>query len=204
MGELRRHPIARWRTKYGLLALVETGTWRGDGVLAGLTAGYPRIITVDVDPKAFERTGRRVQAKHGPKAMARVEPVLGDSAEVMPEVLRQLGSVPTLFWLDAHYPAQYSDSTGRDHPLLAEVRAIVQAPRDHSRDVLVADDLRIYGIRGHSGPLPRRSDGRAGTRKVELETAPQEELHEVMELLEPTHTVAFDRRDGCYLVARPR
>lgn len=202
MGELNRHPVAKWRRDYNLAALVETGTWRGDGVITALSAGFNRVVTVDVDPKALTRAAERATKQYGD---CNLDCVLGDSAEVMPEVVRSVGPLPVLWWLDAHYPEQYSATTsGAKHPLLAEVRAIVQAERDHSRDVFLADDLRIYGETGTSGPLPVRSNGAAGTRSVFLEPGRGSDLEQVVDLLAPTHIVRFVRRDGCYLVAAPR
>lgn len=202
MGELRRHPIGKWRKKYGLTALVETGTWRGDGVLAALRADFSRVVTVDVDPRAHSRARKRV-AREFPGRQHQVDYIVGDSAVVLEDVVRGLSPDPVLWWLDAHYPEQYSDRLGSKHPLLAEVEAITHL-RDCSRDVFLADDLRIYGELGTSGPLPKRSDGAAGTRSVSLEPGRHSDLDDVVDLLRPTHDVQFIRRDGCYLLATPR
>ncbi len=196
MGELKKHPIGRWRTRFQLGAMVETGCWRGDGVLAGLRTGYPVVHTIDVDPAAFQRMAKRVRAHLGESYLRHVETHLGDSAEVVSDLAETL-EVPVLWWLDAHYPEQYNpDAEGTKLPLIHEVEAIVSAGRKH--DVLLMDDLRIYGARGQSGPLPER-----GSSGAKLEPGSREELEYIVEVLSLTHRVTFDRRDGVYLVAKP-
>lgn len=216
MGNISRHPIGRWRNKYRLGAMIETGCWRGDGVLAALRAEYPLVHTIDIDPAAFERLEKRVRSHLGEAALERIVAHLGDSADVVPELLTEPQNDgrgrahraaagldgPVLWWLDAHFPEQYSEEDGTRHPLLAEIEAITGAGR--KRDVIVADDIRIYGAIGTAGGLPARSDGAAGTRRVPLHAAPREDLQRIVDLLEPTHRVTFDRRDGVYLVAFPK
>ena len=34
---------------------IETGTWQGDGVLQGTSAGFETIYTCDIDPELVER-----------------------------------------------------------------------------------------------------------------------------------------------------
>lgn len=204
MGELERHPIRAWRERYGLRALLETGTNMGNGVVAALAAGYPSVVTIDVNAGCQGRIARRVpEGQQG-----RVSFVCGDSAEVLPDVLASLPR-PALLWLDAHYPDVYlpqAGATASTLPLLAEVRALVAAERDHSGDVILADDLRIYGTLGTSGPLPDRSGehGPGHARSVPLERGAPGDLEEVRALLAPTHDMQVIRKDGAYLLATPR
>lgn len=202
MSNLNRHPIGRWRTKYQLGAVVETGCWRGDGVLSALRAGYPEVRTIDVDPEAFRRMGKRVQSHLGASFLLSVHTHLGDSAVAVPDILEaDLLPPAVLWWLDAHYPEAYTEAEGTTLPLVAEVEAIVDAGRKH--DVLVADDLRIYGALGSAGPLPTRSAGNNGRPKVKLEAGSRDELEYVVDLLRPTHRVKFDRHDTVCMVALP-
>lgn len=195
MGTIADHPIRQWRRDYRLAAALETGTNMGGGVHALLRAGFQHVVTVDVNPGCAKRVQEPAQF------------VEGDSATMLPRLLDTLPT-PALFWLDAHYPDVYTARpTGAAVlPLLAEVRLIVEHERDHRGDVIVADDLRIYGTQGTSGPLPPRSRGGVyGNRhSVPLQPGDPAELAEIHELLGATHDVRVVRRDGAYLVATPQ
>ena len=186
MGNLHRMPIAAWRTRYGLQAMGETGTWEGKGVTTALGAGYPLVVTTDAVPT---RAAMKLRSLEG------VVWYLRCSSEAMPAMLADIGSFRALWWLDAHLPERYQapDSTLAPRtPLLAEVAAIVHSARSHARDIIVADDMRLYGRECEDGPMP------SGIKR-----ANRDDLDTILELLEPTHTVSFDPRDTGYLVALP-
>lgn len=194
MGELNRQPIAKWRVHYGLRAMLETGTDLGNGVAAGLAAGFPTVATIDVNPACVHRLVQRFPGK-----LRRVHFYLGDSVEKLPQALKELPT-PALFWLDAHYPDVYlsEDARAEALPLLQEVRTIVEHDRDHSGDVFVMDDLRIYGAHCAAGKLPQRARG------AELQTGDPEHLFIIRDLLWPTHSTFCSAVDAGYLVALPR
>ena len=199
MGELRRHPLLKWREQYGLEWLVETGTFRGNGVAAALQAGFPRVITIDVVAQCVVN-GRKAAGSQA----HRVDCILGDSVEVLPEVLRTLYG-RAMFWLDAHYPDVYGEGTGAEPlPLLREVLAIVEAERDHSKDLILCDDLRIYGVPAPAGPLPARSQPGAYQDSVPLQPGDPRELQLIRDALIPTHDLVMVNADGGYLVAHPK
>jgi hypothetical protein len=193
VGAIGRHPIEAWRIDHGLVMAIETGTWKGDGVAALLRAGYARVVTIDVDPAAGERALSRADVD-----ASRVDVVCGDSAQVLGDVLARWTG-PALVWLDAHYPSAYG-ALGTELPLLAEVRALAASGR--RRDLVVADDLRIYGAPASTGPLPEESGD--PLRRVPLRRGGSGELAEVTRLLSATHDLQFTDDDGGYLVALPR
>lgn len=193
MGHIDKHPIAAWRQRYGLASMIETGTFRGEGAVAGLHAGFRPVYTIDVSAEAEQRARERVRRDPRLRGLY-PEFLCMDSREGVAGLLGCIGPDPVLWWLDAHYPEQYEggEEPG-DLPLSDEMHAIVNGVRDHSGDVIVADDLRIYGEACAAGKLPGF-----------LRPGAPGELLEICELLRPTHTVSFDRRDGCYLVALPK
>jgi hypothetical protein len=187
MGYLCRQPLREWRKQFGLEAVVETGTWKGEGVSTALDAGFPLVVTVDVKPTAEARA-----LMDAPSGDALVMWYTGKtSLQAMNRMLAAVAGKRVLWWLDAHLPERYNAKAPRT-PLLAEVTAIVKSPRDHSGDVFVADDMRLYGRECADGPMPK-----------EIGRADRDDLGTILELLEPTHRVVFDSRDTGYLVASP-
>ncbi len=185
MGFLYRQPIRQWRTQYGLEAVAETGTWEGDGVAAALDAGYPLVVTVDIitTPKVRGMMQQPLPVRWYTEQ---------SSAAAMPSMLRDLEGLRTLWWLDAHLPERYQVEGPRT-PMLAEVVAIVESGRDHSWDVIVADDTRLYGRTCRDGPMPSK-----------IKPADPNDLDAMIKMLKPTHQTFFDSRDTGYLVALPK
>jgi hypothetical protein len=188
MGNLHQLPIRQWREQYGLLALGETGTWEGAAVLAALEAGYSVVTTVDVCPLDY---AQRVVQESG--LLGTVFWHVGDSVDTLPLMLREVGARPTLWWLDAHLPERYAAPEGTPRtPLLAEVNSIVQADRDHSRDVFVCDDMRLYGRPCQDGPMP-----------LHIPAGDRQDLVAIQGLLSVTHFLHIDDRSTGYLVGLP-
>jgi hypothetical protein len=193
MGEIYRYPIGFWRHKHGLRAFVETGTEYGGAVVTALHAGFSEVLTIEANPeqaKQAERVVARHQRRLSPSP--RVRFVVGDSAALLPELMKTIPA-PALWWLDAHLPGRYGVSGVTVLPLLGEVQAIVQSSRDHSSDIIVADDARLYGVPVARGPVP-----------ASIPSAPASELHLIRKLLLPTHRVRVDKQQEGYLVAIPR
>lgn len=195
MGQISQHPLAKWREQYGLDTFVETGTNTGKGVHAALKAGFERVYTIEANPRLSREAAVWIGKGHGKRAKA-VEFVVGESpgalGEVLPRINAVSGETSVLWWLDAHYPAQYGTGDAPALPLADEVTYIATS-RNVSRDVFVLDDLRIYGEKSQAGPLPGF-----------LKPGDPADRDEIVEALGRTHDVKFDRRDGCYLLAFPR
>jgi len=139
MSRLRYLYIDRYKVKYNLKAMIETGTHIGDGVLDALAAGYTPIFTCDVEGgfrklRSFEDN---------------VHQYIGRSTICLPEMLRDAGPDPALIFLDAHcdpylFDGSLTNTDGGDPmPLLSELVLLHQF-RDLSKDVIIIDDLHIY------------------------------------------------------------
>lgn len=151
MSSLWQHPIQQWRTQYGLTAMLETGTYRGNSVIAALTAGYERVVTCEVDSRSLSIARVRIGDD------ARVTFFLGESIIHLPAMLLSIADQPALIFLDAHvHPSQF-DSASSDVqvadllPLPREIDLII-SNRDCSRDVVIVDDLHLYTRERWIGP----------------------------------------------------
>lgn len=135
--------VLGWQEKHRLVleharpygVLVETGLWRGMGASVALSAQL-ECWAIDLDPANVETaSGEGVRA------------LLGDSALVLPRVLRAL-SGPACFWLDAHL-LEGDERWGEVRcPLLDELAALVQWEHGLASTVLV-DDVRLFDQPGY-------------------------------------------------------
>ena len=91
---------------------VETGTLVGNGVWCALEAGFRRCYTIEIQPHQYQAACERFQHE---RAQGRVELLLGDSAQKLPEVIAQI-SEPALFWLDAHLSQNYGQRLAKNGP----------------------------------------------------------------------------------------
>ena len=130
---------------YNIDNFVETGTGAAEVVrsISNIKSDL-NIHTIEIIEEIFNKN------KISHSYLTNVNWHLGQSSEVMPEILPQLEG-NTLFWLDAHFPgadfglASYGDEDDLDKrlPLRSELEIIVKQ-RDVSNDVFVIDDLRVY------------------------------------------------------------
>lgn len=130
---------------YNIDNFVETGTGAAEVVrsISNIKSDL-NIHTIEIIEEIFNKN------KISNSYLTNVNWHLGQSSEVMPEILPQLEG-NTLFWLDAHFPgadfglASYGDEDDLDKrlPLRSELEIIVKG-RDVSNDVFVIDDLRVY------------------------------------------------------------
>src|SRR3990172_6236501 len=120
------------RDQFKLERFVETGTACGDtAALAALA--FSRVDTIEISRGQFERADKLL------KDMLNVKRWLGDSQAV----LRALDkSVPTLFWLDAHWTGGSRELMGDvECPLLGELEAIGGLRNKH---VVLIDDANLF------------------------------------------------------------
>lgn len=146
MGTLRNFNLASVMELFGTRTLVETGTGDGDGLAYARLFAFDRIASSEISPALAETARARVGAD------PRVTITCGTSEGALSELLPTLPqAAPILFWLDAHFPgADYGLADYRAEPdarlrlpLAIELDTIARH-RPNSRDVIIADDLRIY------------------------------------------------------------
>ena len=132
---LKQSILRGYAKRYELTTLVETGTYLGAMVYA-LRNDFARIHTVEVDEALH------TLARHRFARLVHVTTHRGDSAQVLPEILRSL-SEPTLFWLDGHYSGGITSMGAKATPVVEEIAALM-AHHDR-RHVILIDDARCFG-----------------------------------------------------------
>ena len=121
---------------------VETGTYRGDNVKLLLRTGNWRFIhTIELSEAWYQRAAKRFERY--PNVVCHH----GDSANVLETLLPTINE-PIIIYLDAHYSGG-STAFGNDEvPLLRELQIIA---RRQCQDIVIIDDLRLFGKTGISG-----------------------------------------------------
>jgi len=137
---LKQRTVREYREMYGLLVLIETGTYYGE-MISAVKNSFDRIYSVEFDPALAQRAAR-IFARD-PK----VQILEGDSQVVLPALLKSLAQ-PALFWLDAGYYG-WAGVESDKRRLSVEIEAILRHPvKGH---VILMDDA--HGLDGKSGAL---------------------------------------------------
>jgi hypothetical protein len=131
---IKQRIVANCARENGIKVLVETGTYLGEMIKANLK-NFSSIHSVELGDLLFG-AARSKFAKY-----SHVSLYHGDSAEVMPFILRPL-SQPALFWLDAHYSGGITAKGKIDTPILEELRVILS--HNIKGHVILIDDARCF------------------------------------------------------------
>ena len=134
--------------KYMGQVFIETGTYDASGTLVAVEAGFPTIITMEICPRLFWFSRKRLYG------IDSVTALIGDSAVLLPGVLEDV-QVQITFWLDAHQPQDNTQGPPRgsqrgytwsNSPLRIELLAIAKHPiKNH---FILVDDVDLMGT-GH-------------------------------------------------------
>ena len=124
--------------RFGIELLVETGTYLGEMVYA-VRGHFDRVCTIELNEALYSRATQRFRRYQN------VETLFGDSSTVLRQILPRI-SVPTLFWLDAHYSAGITSMGITETPIVDELDQILRhAVRGH---VVLVDDARLFTGKG--------------------------------------------------------
>lgn len=118
---------------------VETGTYRGDGIQLAIDAGYEKIISIDIDPSAFDFCMSRFNMINEPKPWLKL--YQGDSANCLAGLINFIDE-PITFWLDSHWQMLEGTEPGANpFPLVKELIQIGQHPiKSHT---IIIDDIMV-------------------------------------------------------------
>lgn len=131
---VKQQLIRRYATRYRCSALVETGTYKGDMLLAMLY-DFRRLYSIELHPKLHDRARQLFLSR------PQVRLYQGDSGEKIADVLNELNE-PAVFWLDGHFSAGQTAKAELNTPIIAELDQVLQH-RIRSHVVLI-DDARLF------------------------------------------------------------
>jgi len=121
---------------------IETGTFLGDTVRLAVEAGYKKVHSTELNPDLFSAAVKDFSNN------SRVQIWLGDSVDVLPEILENM-TTPGTFWLDAHASGHLVGGKSGGSPVLDELRIIKKnGIQEHT---IFIDDRRLFGSAEWSG-----------------------------------------------------
>ena len=151
MTHLFDTPAKHAREKFSLINFIETGCEVGEGLRLAKEYGFINLFSCDIRKEATD-----LVALEFPEATL----ITDDSLAYLKQILPTLVG-PSLFWLDAHFPALYhtEEASETRWPLLQELELIKALKQDISKDVIICDDTRV--IRDVNNPRywPGEVDG---------------------------------------------
>jgi hypothetical protein len=102
--------LRSWLPDAAGMTFIETGTYRGDTVLA-LRHVFKRLISIEIDAALHELAKSRTAAARN------INLVLGDCTVELPKILSNLGG-RAAFWLDGHWSGGVTGRGDMDDPIL--------------------------------------------------------------------------------------
>ncbi len=114
---------------------IETGTLKAQNVVR-LAPWFQRAYSIELS----EDLWRAAREKYGVSTEGGIYFLLGDSAELLPELLKRIRK-PVVLYLDAHY-CEGRGTAGSEFPLWAELDAAARHPY---ADLVIVDDVHNFG-----------------------------------------------------------
>jgi len=157
---VKQFTVREYAQRFGLRAMVETGTYYGE-MVAAMKKRFGEIYSVEYDHALAARS----QAKFA--RWRHIHIIEGDSQKAIPEIIQSL-TQPALFWLDAGYYG-WAGLQGDKQRLTVELDSILRDQR--FQHVILMDDAR--GLNGQNGAptipeLKQRIEAEFPRRKVEV------------------------------------
>ncbi len=131
---VKQRTVRSYGRTFDLHTLIETGTYTGAMVYA-MQDDFDKIFTVELDENLFKA------AQIGFSKFAHVQPVQGDSGDVLPQIMANINE-PCLFWLDGHYSGDGTAKGRFDTPIVRELHCILDHPEPGH--VILIDDAHCF------------------------------------------------------------
>lgn len=137
------HLKPEYLAKYGNGdTFIETGTYLGDTVHLAVEAGYKKVHSTELNSELFSNAVKLFASNQ------RVQIWLGDSVDILPEILESV-KTPATYWLDAHASGPLGGGKSGGSPVIDELRLIRDLGNNES--TIFIDDRRLFGSAEWSG-----------------------------------------------------
>lgn len=115
--------------------IVETGTYLGDSTIK-MARKFKQVHTIELGVELFEKAQKRFVKKKN------IRSYQGDSAKLLPDIIKQLKNSKTVFFLDAHFSMADTAQGDENTPILTELEIIRKAKLSNA--TIIIDDLRMF------------------------------------------------------------
>lgn len=136
---IKQEAIRYYQKRSGYTVLVETGTYKGDMILAQKDF-FKKIYSIELSQALFEKAKKRFRGQPG------IILLQGNSGEVISNVLNELKE-PAIFWLDGHYSGGITATAEKYSPVNEELQTIIA--HNELQHIVLIDDAR--GFTGEHG-----------------------------------------------------
>lgn len=117
----------------GSSVFIETGTYQGD-TTKWAARHFQDVYTIERAESLYREFGPLLSQLKG------VRPLLGDSRQVLPLVLKEVEQNSCVVWLDGHWSGGHTAGSGDECPLLDELSAL----EERKHDIILIDDARLF------------------------------------------------------------
>jgi hypothetical protein len=117
----------------GSTAFIETGTYRG-GTTRWAATNFEVVHTIEKAESLFDQYSPELAQIKG------VVPHLGDSRDILPQIVEGLKGRKAIYWLDGHWSGEETYGEQDECPLMGELAALSNRPED----IIVIDDARLF------------------------------------------------------------
>jgi len=131
---VKQEAIRKYRDKSGYRILVETGTYKGDMVLAQKKY-FDQIYSIELSKELYTKAQKRFRGQN------EITLLQGNSGEVIATVLKVLKG-PAIFWLDGHYSGGITATIEKYSPINEELDTIIT--NNQLQHVVLIDDARVF------------------------------------------------------------
>ncbi len=112
---------------------VETGTALGT-TTRWASKHFETVFTIEQSDTLFNLHSKELSQIKG------VKPLLGNSREILPSIVAEIGDRKAVFWLDAHWSAGETSGEDDECPLIDELACL----SDRVQDIILIDDARLF------------------------------------------------------------
>lgn len=177
---MSRRPFVKYLNKY----LIETGTYMGDGIQAGLDAGFPNVISYEIDVDFYANAIKRFKGNSKVKLYHKSSATLADE-------LKDINS-PVTFYLDSHFS---NGDTGYDTKCFYPLQAELEAIKNHhiKTHTILIDDRRLLK-KLDDKPFTTNPDGSIKLHPLSAEVIgfTEEEIVAKLKEINPNYIIGYE------------
>ncbi len=133
-GALSQQALQQIKALFGVSTFIESGTYLGD--TAEVASRLFTVHTVELSKILYLQAQKRFSRNK------QVHLYLGDSTEVLPQILPSLKNERLLFWLDGHWSAGNTAKGSENTPIIKELQLIKKAGITNA--IILIDDIRFF------------------------------------------------------------
>ena len=137
---VKQKAIQAYQKRSGYPILVETGTYKGDMIIAQKDF-FKKIYSIELSKTLFERAKKRF------RNYPFVSLLQGNSGDVIAQVLQELKE-PAIFWLDGHFSGGITATIEKYSPIQEEMQLLIA--NNQLQHIILIDDARVFdGTHGY-------------------------------------------------------